>query len=414
MGFRRHTTLILLLLLLLHTYLPLASAVPAPSHPDSCLGEFSYCNETGACTLFGDGVGDCGNSCKSGEYLCPVSATCVTGAAGYLGCPGLAGTHLDHTLDVERRLDYLVAHASLEEQAAQLTGQAPALARLGIPSYSWLNDDLHGVASGLGTIFPNGCGLGASWDKALLRSVGRAIGEEARGGHNGLVHSGNRGTGGGLYDNNGVGLTMYSPNVNLARDPRWGRSQEVYSEDPRLVGALAKEYVEGAQSDGLAAAGCKHFAGYDVENVPVDRTVFDANVTSRDMFETYLPAFEACVRQAGAASVMCSFNLLNGKPTCADPDLLDGVLRRRWNWPGFVVGDYDSWENLVNPQHYSDTLEDAAAVGIAAGLDQEGGGSEVSSQLPAAVAAGKVNASAVARAFRRLFSVRLQLGMYVL
>ena len=146
----------------------------------------------------------------------------------------------------------------------------------------------------------------------------------------------------------------------------------------------------------------------------MDRTVFDANVTSRDMFETYLPAFEACVRQAGAASVMCSFNLLNGKPTCADPDLLDGVLRRRWNWPGFVVGDYDSWENLVNPQHYSDTLEDAAAVGIAAGLDQEGGGSEVSSQLPAAVAAGKVNASAVARAFRRLFSVRLQLGMYVL
>ena len=194
-------------------------------------------------------------------------------------------------------------------------------------SDNWLNDDVHGTATGDGTIFPNGVTLGMSWDSELLHTVGAAVGLEARGGHNGFVHAGNRGSG---MWTNGVGITLYAPNMNLVRDPRWGRAQEVYSEDVKLTAALTLGFVRGAQGDSaegvpqqkerLTFACCKHLAAYDLEDfaggVPpnnwvVDRVHFDANVTSRNMWETYLPTFESCLREAKAGSVMCSFNSIN-------------------------------------------------------------------------------------------------------
>ena len=360
------------------------AVVPPPSEGSrgACLGEFSFCNSTGSCTL-----SDC-TSCAHGEYRCPLPdlshdppwATCVHGAAGYLSCPNMTGTHLDWTLSEAERLDYLVAHTTLAEQAAQLTAGAPALERMGIPSYNWLDDDVHGTATGDGTNFPNGVTLGMSWDRELLHRVGRAIGLEARGGHNGFVHSGNRGPG--MYTNNGVGISLYAPNMNLVRDPRWGRAQEVYSECPQLTSELTVGFVTGAQgaspTDGaaldepqlLTVACCKHLAAYDLENygvgIPpnngvVDRVHFNANVTSRNMWETYLPPFEACLRHGRAGSVMASFNSINGVPSSANGPLINGVLRKQWGADFFAVSDYDGWANLVDPQGFSSNFTAAAA-----------------------------------------------------
>ena len=193
--------------------LEIRSAVPPPSAASRgrCLGEYAWCNATGSCTL-----SDCSSCAGADEYRCPLPdlshtppwATCVKGAQGYASCPRLRGTHLDWTLSIEARLDYLVKHTTLEEQAAQLQADAaPALPRLGIPAYNWLNDDVHGVASSDGTIFPNGVSLGMSWDRELLHEVGRAVGVEARGSHNGFVHAGTRGTGD-MWGFNGIGITL--------------------------------------------------------------------------------------------------------------------------------------------------------------------------------------------------------------
>ena len=189
-----------------------AGAMPAPS-PCACVGEFTPC-PGGSCTM-----GECGVCSGEGEYLCPSDQrTCVQGPAGYAKCPGMAGTHLDATLPLETRLDFLVKATSLEEQIAQLTNKAPAIERLGIPSYNWLNDDQHGVGrtSHNATVLPNGCGMGATFSKRTIAAAGRVVGTEARGLHNFFLHeNGDRG-----MDCNGCGITAYAPNLNLVRDPR--------------------------------------------------------------------------------------------------------------------------------------------------------------------------------------------------
>ena len=213
-----------------------------PQWADKCLGEYSYCNATGSCTLDSSNAAWCAR-CGKGQYLCPDATTCAPSADAYrTACPGLAGTHLDETLSEDKRLDYLLAHSNLTDWVPQLSDNAPGkkiahrpglpaeqgandtsavlmpagIPHLGIPAYCWLNDDVHGVNGPHATIFPDGCGLGATWDKDLMHAVGRAIGSEARADHNGYVHDGDRGTGG----ENGVGITMYGPNINLVRDPR--------------------------------------------------------------------------------------------------------------------------------------------------------------------------------------------------
>ena len=282
----------------------------------NCLGEFSLCAD-GSCTLT-NGTG-CGR-CAAGEYLCPSDQrTCVPDAASYVHCPGLRGTHLDWTLPLDARLDYLANITTLDEQVSQLRDDAPQIEHLGIPAYEYLNDDVHGVRLANATQFPNGCALGATWSTATLREVAAAMAHEARGAHNGFVHMGYRSD-----PPNGYGITMYGPNINLVHDPRWGRNQEVYSEDPLLTSELAVAFVQAAQtglaqpkgqpagSSGhrhgnytLAAACCKHLAAYTVETIPRERYSFDARVDARNMWETYMPAFKACVQRAEAAHVMC-------------------------------------------------------------------------------------------------------------
>lgn len=205
--------------------------------PKPCLGEFTRCPDSGVCTM---STRWCGakSACKPGQYLCPSdSMTCVDTAADYVHCPGFKGTHLDWTLDAEARLDYLVAHANLSVQISQLQNTAPEMVELGIPAFQWLNDDQHGVARtpARATVFPNGVALGATFSHQTLRAVGGVIGSEARGLHNGFLASDPTGR---QMRCNGCGMTIYAPNLNLVRDPRWGRAQEVYGEDPLHMSEL--------------------------------------------------------------------------------------------------------------------------------------------------------------------------------
>eukprot|EP00936_MAST-01D_sp_MAST-1D-sp1_P000772 g772.t1 len=402
------------------------------------MGEYQACLD-GSCSLFecnADGTAAAG--CNAGAYLCPLPSPatgdwhCVDDATALLsGCPGVNGTHLDHTLPIDTRIDILVQRTNLTEQISQLTNGAPAMRRHGIPAYNWLSDDEHGVRGTATTYFPDGPGLGASWDKHLLLAVGSVVGKEARAQHN--SYQGGRA---GAF--NGAGITVYGPNMNLVRDPRWGRAQEVYSEDPRLSAALTVGYVTGIQQGAGAAAGrhdnprqgdhgngttgtvyrqaaacCKHYVAYDIEgNGPLPSRVFqDSQVDTRCFWEHYMPVFDACVNGAGAAHIMCSYNAMNGIPTCADPTLLDGVLRSQWQWPGFVVSDYDAWANVQNTHHYTKDLAHTAAAGLNAGLDQEGGGTSVISSIADAIAQNLTTAARVESAFRRLMRTRITLGM---
>jgi beta-glucosidase len=283
----------------------------------ACIGEFSTC-PNGACALLASACGQCG----AGLYACPLSSSCFApgpAGAGYATCPGLAGTHFDATLPLAARLDAMFATPwTVAEYISQMTENATAIARLSLPAYSWLNDDQHGVKQADATAFPNGNSLGASWNAPLLTRVGLAIGVEARGTHNSLSDKSAE-TGGHQWPgtiNNGAGLTLYAPNVNLVHDPRWGRAQEVMSECPKLTGDLVTAYVRGLQNNSapkiadagtlLTIACCKHYAVYNTETIPTDRHHFNAVVGARALWETYLPVFEQCLGKAASQSIMCS------------------------------------------------------------------------------------------------------------
>ena len=269
------------------------------------------------------------------SYLCPTLTTtfdCVPSVEDYTQCPHLTGTHFDTSLTETQRLDYLTKNVNLTMKIQQLQNVAPKIHSMGIPPYNWLNDDQHGVARtpANATVFPNGVGLGASFDKQLLHQVGFVIGNEARGLHNGFLRSDPTTR---EMKCNGCGMTMYAPNLNLVRDPRWGRAQEVYTEDPKLMSDLVVQFVTGGQNNSIgknygpdgkslmAGACCKHWAVYDIEGgagTP-DRYHFDAEINGRNFWESYVPGFEACVKEAKAMHVMCSYNSVNGIPTCANP-----------------------------------------------------------------------------------------------
>lgn len=379
-----------------------AAACGAATAPN-CVGEFSLCPD-GSCVLVD---ADCGK-CPSGHYLCPDRVACVETAAEWGGCPGVRGTHFDTSLSIEERVEVIISQLNLTEKASLLTNESPAVERLSIPQYNWCNDDVHSVQAVHATVFPDGCGLGATWSREALEVVGRTVATEARATHNAMSLEDKRLTSGG-------GVSLYSPNMNLVRDPRWGRNQEVYSEDPFLTGSLVVALVGGIQHTEenvmLAAACCKHFAAYDVESIPTHRFQFDAEVTQRDMWETYLPAFDMCVRKGNVAHIMCSYNAIEGVPACADGDLLNGVLRDKWNFTGFVVSDYDAVAMLKDKQKFTQTYEQSIAAALNAGLDQEGGGVLGVNALPAAVADGLVTVATVDEALRRVLRVRLQLGL---
>ncbi|MEM1218063.1 MAG: glycoside hydrolase family 3 C-terminal domain-containing protein [Bacteroidota bacterium] len=308
-------------------------------------------------------------------------------------------------LPLEQRMDDLIARMTLEEKVAQLSFGAPAIERLGIPSYNWWNECLHGVArAGRATIFPQAIGLAATFDEDLLFRVGDVISTEARAKYNVFSAKGNRGR----YQ----GLTFWSPNVNLFRDPRWGRGQETYGEDPHLISKLGVQFVKGLQGDHpqyLKAAGmAKHYA---VHSGPEElRHEFNAIASPKDLWETYLPAFEALVTEAKVEGVMGAYNRTNDQLCCAHDYLMQEVLRDRWGFDGYFVSDCWAIVDFYAGHKVVETPEEAAALALNMGCNLNCG-----STYPALIKAienGQTTEAVVDANLRQLLKTRFRLGMF--
>ncbi|HEV8150927.1 MAG TPA: glycoside hydrolase family 3 C-terminal domain-containing protein [Gemmatimonadales bacterium] len=313
--------------------------------------------------------------------------------------------YLDQQLPFEQRVSDLVARMTLEEKVSQLQDVAPAIPRLQIPEYNWWNEALHGVArSGLATSFPQAIGLAATWNDSLIFQMATVISDEARAKHH-------------EYDRNGShqryqGLTFWSPNINLFRDPRWGRGQETYGEDPFLTGRLAVQFVRGMQGDDpkylKTVATVKHFA---VHSGPEpERHHFDAVVSERDLRESYLPHFEAGIREGGAWSLMCAYNRIYGKAACGSDLLLQDILRGEWGFPGYVVSDCGAIDDIYLRHQLVPTAAEAAALGVKTGTDLDCG--REYSQLVEAVQRGLITEQEIDASVKRLFLARMKLGMF--
>ena len=304
---------------------------------------------------------------------------------------------------LQQRVNDLVSQMTLAEKISQMLYDAPAIERLGIPKYNWWNECLHGVArAGIATVFPQAIGLAATWNSQLMHEITVVISDEARAKHHEAVRQGVRE----IY----TGLTFWSPNINIFRDPRWGRGQETYGEDPYLTARMGVEFVKGLQGDDphylKVVATPKHFA---VHSGPEDdRHHFDAQVDERDLRETYLPAFEACT--SIAASVMGAYNRTNGEPCCASPTLLQKILREEWGFEGYVVSDCGAISDIYKHHHVAKSMAEAAAMSVKAGCELNCG--EAYGALLTAVEEGLITEETIDRAVTRLFTARFRLGMF--
>jgi len=308
-------------------------------------------------------------------------------------------------LPVEQRVEDLLSRLTLEEKVSQMMHDAPAIERLGIPKYNWWNECLHGVArAGVATVFPQAIGLAATWDTDLMLQVATAISDEARAKHHEFARHGWRD----IYQ----GLTFWSPNINIFRDPRWGRGMETYGEDPFLTGSMAVQFIRGLQGDHpkylKLVATAKHFA---VHSGPEpERHVFDARVSERDLRDTYLPAFEMCVREAKVRSVMCAYNRTLGEACCASRRLVERILREEWDFDGYVVSDCWAITDIWKTHKVASDPAEASAMAVAVGTDLECG-SDYRSLLEA-VRQGKISEEEIDRSLRRLLKARFDLGMF--
>ena len=304
--------------------------------------------------------------------------------------------------EAKKRAEALVAQMTLEEAASQLSYQAPAIDRLGIPAYNWWNEALHGVArAGMATMFPQAIGMAATFDPELVEALGDVAATEGRAKYNAASAHGDRD----IYK----GLTFWSPNINIFRDPRWGRGQETFGEDPTLTAAIGTAYVRGLQGKGdtMKAAACaKHFA---VHSGPEDlRHSFDAIASEKDMAETYLPAFEALVREAGVESVMGAYNRTNGEPCCASSDLMRR-LRQEWGFQGHFVSDCWAIQDFHEGHHVTDNPVDSAAMALNAGCDLNCGCTY--QHVIAAYMAGKISEETIRKSAVRLMTTRYMLDI---
>jgi beta-glucosidase len=294
---------------------------------------------------------------------------------------------------------------TLEEKIAQMQNASVAIPRLGIPAYNWWNEGLHGIArSGYATVFPQAIGMAAAWDTGLQQRIGTAVGTEARAKYNQAIREGNHS----VY----YGLTVWSPNINIFRDPRWGRGQETYGEDPYLTGRVAVAYVRGLQGGDpdrpMVIATPKHFA---VHSGPESsRHHFDATPTAKDLEETYLPAFRTSITEGHAGSLMCAYNKLDGTPACANVKLLASTLREAWHFRGFVTSDCGAVYDMASADgnHFAQDQEHASALAVRAGTDTTCGTEY--RHLADAVRDGLIQESEVDTAVRRLFTARFLLG----
>ena len=308
-------------------------------------------------------------------------------------------------LSIEARVDDLVSRLTLEEKTGQMLHASPAIPRLGIPAYNWWNECLHGVArAGIATVFPQAIGLAAMWNEPLLRRVAEVIADEARAKHHEYLRQGDHG----MYK----GLTFWSPNINIFRDPRWGRGHETYGECPYLTGRLGVAFCQALQGDHpkylKLVATPKHFA---VHSGPEGlRHSFDAKASPKDLRETYLPAFFECVTEAKAHSVMAAYNRTNGEPCCASPTLLERILREEWGFDGYVVSDCWAIKDFHENHHVTRTPAESAALGVKAGCDLNCGCTY--EHIGAAVAEGLLTEAEIDVCVKRLFRARMLLGMF--
>src|SRR5437667_6788787 len=312
--------------------------------------------------------------------------------------------YLDPSLPLEQRVNDLVSRMTLEEKVSQMQDVAAAVPRLGIPSYNWWNEGLHGVArSGIATVFPQAIGLAATWDTGLIHRVADVISTEARAKYNDAIQHGNTGR----Y----FGLTFWSPNINIFRDPRWGRGQETYGEDPYLTSRIAVAFVTGLQGDNpnylKTVSTSKHFAVHSGPEVLRHR--FNVPVPPHDLADTYTPAFRATIVEGKADSVMCAYNSVRGEPACANHFLFD-MLRNKWGFKGYVVSDCWAISDLHQGHGFVLTLEQAAALAVRAGTDLSCG--PEFSALPFALRNRLLSNDDLDRAVKRLFEARFRLGMF--
>jgi beta-glucosidase len=308
-------------------------------------------------------------------------------------------------LPVEQRVNDLLERMTLEEKVSQMMNGAPAVERLGIPAYNWWNECLHGVArAGIATVFPQAIGLAATFDPDAVYRTATVISDEARAKYHHAITVGDHS----IYH----GLTFWTPNINIFRDPRWGRGQETYGEDPFLTGVTGVAFVKGLQGDDpkylKTVATAKHYA---VHSGPeYSRHTFDARLPLRDVWETYLPAFEKLIRSGEAYSVMCAYNRFEGEPCCGSDELMEEILRKRWGFQGYVVSDCGAIDNFYRTHKTSADAAAASANAVIAGTDLECGSSYRA--LLEAVQRGEIKEAEIDVAVRRLFTARIKLGMF--
>ena len=344
----------------------------------------------------------------SGVFLCAATSPSLTAQQAPTDAP-----YWDPKVPVEQRAADLISRMTLEEKIDQLAHTAPAIPRLHVPAYNWWNEGLHGVArAGFATVFPQAIGMAAAFDEPLMHDVADVISTEFRAKYSAAVHPDGSTD---WYR----GLTVWSPNINIFRDPRWGRGQETYGEDPFLTARLGVAFITGLQGNDphyfKTIATPKHFA---VHSGPEStRHSVNVDASRHDMEETYLPAFRAAIMEGKAESVMCAYNRLNGEPACANSVLLGEHLRKDWGFEGYVVSDCGAVADVYKGHHYTPTPAAAAAAVFKAGMDLICGDSRNNMNadpqgILAAVHEGLLSGADLDRALRRLFIARIRLGLF--
>jgi beta-glucosidase len=316
-----------------------------------------------------------------------------------------APVYLDTRHSFEERAADLVSRMTLDEKISQLQNDAAAIPRLNVPAYEWWNEALHGIArAGSATVFPQAIGLAATFDPRLMQEVAAAISDEGRAKHGEAERRGQHGR----YQ----GLDFWSPNINIFRDPRWGRGQETYGEDPYLTSRMGVAFVTGLQGSDpryiKVGATAKHYA---VHSGPeAERHHFDVHPGEQDLYETYLPAFRALVQEGHVSAVMGAYNRVNGESASASPRLLQEILRKQWGFDGYIVSDCDSIEDIFKQHKIVDSAQAAAALGLKSGLDLNCGNTYAA--LAGAVKQGLVTEAQIDVSLRRLMLARMRLGMF--
>ena len=338
----------------------------------------------------------------------------VFGSVAQTTSTASAPPYLNPSLPLTERVDDLVSRMTLEEKASQLVNQARDIPRLNVPAYDWWSEALHGVANaGTATVFPEPIGLAATFDAPLIHDMAIVISTEARAKHNQAVRAGHRD----IME----GLDFWSPNINIFRDPRWGRGQETYGEDPFLTGRMGVAFVTGMQGEDpkyyRVIATPKHYA---VHSGPEpSRHSIDVSVSKHDEEDTYLPAFRAAITEGKAGSIMCAYNRVNGEPACANKFLLQDQLRGAWKFNGYVVSDCDAIVDIFSGHHFTKSLAEAGAVALKTGMDNECADFFTDAtdnsdyvKFVDAVKQGLLSEKDIDVALKRLFTARLRLGMF--